>query len=388
MAIVVQCFQCSTILELDDGFRGGVARCSNCGALLRVPKDVATTEVAGRPRAPSRPQPLPKAASDPGISSGGMRGSGLQRRPGDPTVSSGAFSRSPRPQSPPIPSPAIRQSGGSGALPRTRGQKGDQTNFLSKPLIVGVFFGAIVLTIACVAIWQLFSSHTPQQNTTPPISYYPNQPEPAPEPPEPAPIVQEPPIVSGTLPSDWNLEDIGVPILEPSKAGYDQNTDTWTIEGMGHDVYGKNDQFSFVYKNWTGDGQISARVISIADTFDWAKAGVMFRESADANSPYVDVFGTPEQEGIAMQARANRGGSSSNHQIPGITLPVYVMIQRQGDKFTGYYSKDGTTWTQIETLTVHMNNSICVGMMLVAHSKTQSCAATLDKVTITTTLSN
>jgi hypothetical protein len=38
MNVVVQCFHCNAILELDEGFRGGVCRCSNCGSLLQVPK--------------------------------------------------------------------------------------------------------------------------------------------------------------------------------------------------------------------------------------------------------------------------------------------------------------------------------------------------------------
>ena len=384
MAIVVQCFQCSTILELDDGFRGGVARCSNCGALLRVPKDVATTEVAGRPRAPSRPQPLPKAASDPGISSGGMRGSGLQRRPGDPTVSSGAFSRSPRPQSPPIPSPAIRQSGGSGALPRTRGQKGDQTNFLSKPLIVGVFFGAIVLTIACVAIWQLFSSHTPQQNTTPPISYYPNQPEPAPAPPEPAPIVQEPPIISGTLPGDWNVQDIGNP---PRPGNFNYNAGgVWTIISSGYDAYNESDQFSYACRNWHGDGQISAEVASLTDTAPWTKAGVMFRANASADAAFVDVV-VSAAKGATMQWRASPSLAAhtarpADEGLPLPAAPLYVMLKRTGDSFTGYYSKDGKNWMVIENANVVMKGQILVGIMTLSHSRTASNTATFENVSV------
>ena len=38
MNVVVQCFHCNAILELDEGFRGGVCRCSNCGSLLQVPQ--------------------------------------------------------------------------------------------------------------------------------------------------------------------------------------------------------------------------------------------------------------------------------------------------------------------------------------------------------------
>jgi hypothetical protein len=84
MAVVVQCFHCNAVFELDDGFRGGVCRCSTCGALLQVPS--AGESTVARPVRPSRP-PAPKSAAsgdrqledsktvllDGGVSSSGLR---------------------------------------------------------------------------------------------------------------------------------------------------------------------------------------------------------------------------------------------------------------------------------------------------------------------------
>ncbi len=61
MAIVVECYHCHAHLELDDGFRGGVCRCSKCGALLKVPATAGTAETA-------RTRP-----ADPGSSAGDNR---------------------------------------------------------------------------------------------------------------------------------------------------------------------------------------------------------------------------------------------------------------------------------------------------------------------------
>ena len=79
MTVVVQCFHCNAILELDEGFRGGVCRCSTCGSLLQVPKGDASTGRKVRPAAPP-PAPTPGGAAaqaaqasksgDTGISSG------------------------------------------------------------------------------------------------------------------------------------------------------------------------------------------------------------------------------------------------------------------------------------------------------------------------------
>jgi hypothetical protein len=50
----ITCPQCDSELEVDDGFRGGVCRCSQCGSLLTVPdeKGPQIVESLGRPDAP------------------------------------------------------------------------------------------------------------------------------------------------------------------------------------------------------------------------------------------------------------------------------------------------------------------------------------------------
>lgn len=53
MPLVVQCFQCQNLLELDDGFRGAICRCSHCGALLEVPAGESQKTQRARPASPN-----------------------------------------------------------------------------------------------------------------------------------------------------------------------------------------------------------------------------------------------------------------------------------------------------------------------------------------------
>lgn len=80
MAVIVQCFHCNAILELDDGFRGGVCRCSTCGSLLQVPQG-ESDGLRPRKRKVRPPKPMPYVpaptqttngtrVADPGQSSG------------------------------------------------------------------------------------------------------------------------------------------------------------------------------------------------------------------------------------------------------------------------------------------------------------------------------
>jgi hypothetical protein len=96
MAVVVQCYHCNTILELDEGFRGGVCRCSTCGSLLQVPKASTPGAPKARPAAPGAQPTEPKRPATP-------------PRPGDAGISRGQFD----------PANQKNHSGSSGVRPAT-----------------------------------------------------------------------------------------------------------------------------------------------------------------------------------------------------------------------------------------------------------------------------
>ncbi|MBN2315915.1 MAG: LamG domain-containing protein, partial [Sedimentisphaerales bacterium] len=53
---------------------------------------------------------------------------------------------------------------------------------------------------------------------------------------------------------------------------------TYTMTASGTDIWGTADEFHYAYKTLSGAGSITARVVSVQNTNDWAKAGVMIRE--------------------------------------------------------------------------------------------------------------
>jgi hypothetical protein len=97
MAVVVQCYSCSNILELDEGFRGGVCRCSQCGSLLQVPKGASNDPRRARPAAPDASPSANQRPSSPTTDTGLSRGQFDPRSPsrpaspGDSTTGAGAL---------------------------------------------------------------------------------------------------------------------------------------------------------------------------------------------------------------------------------------------------------------------------------------------------------
>ena len=90
--------------------------------------------------------------------------------------------------------------------------------------------------------------------------------------------------------SNWASRDI----TNLGEAGSVRESDgVFLVKGSGSDVWGTNDEFRFVYKNLPGNGTITTKVESIQKTNDWAKSGIMIRETLARNSKYAFAFVTP-----------------------------------------------------------------------------------------------
>jgi regulation of enolase protein 1 (concanavalin A-like superfamily) len=153
--------------------------------------------------------------------------------------------------------------------------------------------------------------------------------------------------------------DIGV--TGPA-GGADFNNGVFTVMGAGTGIGGTADSFRFLYQTASGDCTNTVRVAALDDTSPDAKAGVMIRESLNANARAVGVWVTPDGS-IVYTSRSKTGGSSSVETLPGGTVPCWLRIARTGDTFQGYYSADGTTWTPFgSTKKIRMSTSAYIGM--------------------------
>jgi len=181
-----------------------------------------------------------------------------------------------------------------------------------------------------------------------------------------------------TLPSPKTNNDIGAVGLEGS-AGYESGT--YTLAGSGTDIWDAQDSFQFVHETLTGDGDMIARVGSIDYTNDWAKAGVMIRESLAANSRHASMFVTPTM-GTAFQWRTDPGLGSNHVGYTGAP-PAWVKISRRGNTFTGYTSADGANWVYVGSATIYMPPTVHFGLAVTSHNNGMLCRATFNNVSVT-----
>ncbi|UCG48608.1 MAG: hypothetical protein JSU94_02305, partial [Phycisphaerales bacterium] len=166
---------------------------------------------------------------------------------------------------------------------------------------------------------------------------------------------------------------------------YDQGTDTYTVVGAGTDIWDVasrdgtfHDEFHYAYRSLTGVGSIIAQVLSVENTNGWAKAGVMIRDTLDANSVHAMVVVTPSN-GVAFQYRTDAGGASTNVAQGGITAPQWVKLERDaGGNMMASYSADGLSWTLLNTVNISMNTPMYVGLAVTSHSAGVPCEATFS----------
>ncbi len=199
---------------------------------------------------------------------------------------------------------------------------------------------------------------------------------------------------SAALPAGWSSRDIGT---TGGSAG--EEAGTWAVSGDGADVWGNSDAFHFAYLRLSGNGQITAQVVSNGTGSDlWAKGGVMIRETLTPGSKHALMALTGgEGGGLCFQNRPTTGGRSYSSQgYPTATPPHWVRLTRKGDTITAYSSADGVNWVQQpggtgagtspNPVTIPMATDVFAGLFVTSHKAGEVRTYTLDHVTVGLTL--
>ena len=215
-----------------------------------------------------------------------------------------------------------------------------------------------------------------------------------------------------TSSQDWTAE--GVKSLElwyrgwPASVGSFTGSDPYTITASGEDVWnvsglrgtGYHDELHYAYKQITaGDGDdyvtIIAKVNSISNTSPWAKAGVMVRQTLDANSKNGFMCITPAM-GAAWQYRENDANASISYDyytrgedyadLNNINVPYWVKLvidtYNNSGTVLAYYSANGTNWTSVTGGNPVLTLPFYVGLAVTAHNTAATCTAEFSNVSI------
>ncbi|MHC4494505.1 MAG: LamG-like jellyroll fold domain-containing protein [Planctomycetota bacterium] len=198
-----------------------------------------------------------------------------------------------------------------------------------------------------------------------------------------------------SYPRDWTEE--GVSQLSLWFRGYPASVGSFTegpvgtyrMTAAGNNIGGSVDEFHFAYKTLTGPGSITARIDSIQNTHDQAKAGVMIRETLDPDSAHAFACVTPA-DGVGSRGRTAAGGGSFSTFQAGITAPHWVKLERDvAGNFTVSHSTNGSAWQPVELsvpTAIPMDAAVYVGLALTSRNAAVTGEAVFSNVTTTGTV--
>ena len=125
------------------------------------------------------------------------------------------------------------------------------------------------------------------------------------------------------------LSDVGQ-VSRAADASFDAASGTYSIGASGDNMWAERDAFGFLWKQVSGDLTFAARVeIQGKSAQGHRKAGVMFRQSLDADSAYVDAV--VHGDGLtSLQFRSERGGPTREVQCMA-HAPSAIRLEKRGD---------------------------------------------------------
>ncbi len=165
--------------------------------------------------------------------------------------------------------------------------------------------------------------------------------------------------ICGAIPSDLTSTDVGNTGGYSGTVCYDAGS--YTIDASGDDIWWIKDGFHFVYRQMLGDGEIIARVDEVDPQHPWNLAGVMMRESLNANSKNV-LLGVNAQGQAFMQRRLFNGFFTGLLFGGAGPTPQWIKLVRYGNFFAGYKSHNGVNWRKVGILYLPMPHTLLIGM--------------------------
>ena len=189
--------------------------------------------------------------------------------------------------------------------------------------------------------------------------------------------------------SGFRSLDIGSPELAGSTKQVEAG---WDVIAGGADIWETSDQFHFLCKQVSGDFDIAIRVESFTPAHLYSKAGLMIRETMNADSPHLMflVFADNASRNnnlgaYEMQFRSVAGGDCQAI-YPAVRPPAppgfpaaypnsWLRIQRRGDRFSGFASTDGKNWKLYAAQTLTLPSLVYVGPALTSHDPQKTAKA-------------
>ena len=163
-----------------------------------------------------------------------------------------------------------------------------------------------------------------------------------------------------------NAGDVGGPKIKGA-AAFDPSNGEYRITGSGANMWAKEDQFHYAWKEMTGNFTVTTTLRFLGQGNEHRKAGIVVRQSLDADATYADVVvhgnGMP-----ALQWRSRKGEDTNTFDLP-IDGPgtFTIKLVRTGVKIYMYVGRNGADPKEIVHTEVTFQGPVLVGLAVCSH---------------------
>jgi hypothetical protein len=162
----------------------------------------------------------------------------------------------------------------------------------------------------------------------------------------------------------WEHVDVGTLGGSAAQAG-----GVLKLTGYGEAFSTTQDYFSGVVQPVSGSYRLTALLEAQTGSEPEARAGLMFREGLVATASRSSAFAAitvSQGKGLQFHGRGAQGGmTSAGARKMEAKLPLWLRIEKTElgpqDRFAGYYSTDGTSWTLLDAVSFNAAEPLLVG---------------------------
>jgi len=175
--------------------------------------------------------------------------------------------------------------------------------------------------------------------------------------------------------------DVGGPTRKGS-ASFDASSGEYRIIGAGANIWAKEDQFEYVWREMSGNIAVTASMQFLGKGAAHRKAGIMLRQTLDTDSPYIDVVihgnGMP-----GVQWRNTKGDITNAFDFP-FDRPAKFKLKlvRQGNAIIVWIAKEGTELRELGHTQVQLGNPVLVGLAVCSHNAKASDTVVFSDVSV------
>lgn len=171
-----------------------------------------------------------------------------------------------------------------------------------------------------------------------------------------------------------NSDDVGDPPLKGA-AEFDASTGQYKITGSGTDIWGKADQFRYVWKEVSGNFTVTATAAFLTGGIAHRKGVIMLRKNLDTDSPFLQLAihgdGTP-----SVQFRSTKADNTNTVDFPVEGPGTWKLkLVRQGNTITFWIGKDGAPLRELGHTANQLGSPVLLGLGVSSH--TQEAANTV-----------